>query len=1485
MQMSRCFPPYSLLRELEHYYGCKVTAASFFEAEDACSQMPAGWAQGDYIVLPKGLLSPLRAEGIFFLAHEACHLRRQAEHRYLSCSEAELEADFYAALFTYRYLKGLPCTPMPKVLPLAGFASVPAMAWGLGGLFSLKQYVADGYTKKKGYAYFYQGPHEWLTEEAAHKNNPKEQNYVTKVNAVIDEASLILGSEMNDMYILPEKIKEWFDEDVLRKIGKEFEQSDFASPGDFEFDGSAISETVDYVKNDIIAGLFDNNFAVLSHISNIDFSFVLWYTFFSNFLRTSRLFSVLIEKQKHINEKIGEVFKKQKEWVSDHKKDWLRYIWGLVYESGVSKEWMPDWIRFGFSLLFMEIPPIDSGIDFLHSVVEALVYKDPTKVPLISLLAECIPSIKEKFNADLDPAKKEWYEKRLKDKTGNLKYANEAEKKWIETITLYEIWWVEEESVFADIEAFFSGSIRKLLEWAERAKKEGIKFSDYVGQRIDDFFDNLQIPQMEEVEIGIPEPWINFNITCEDYYCTIAAEAGIRERRISLAELSRTINDAGMTVKDFILRPVSKIILSAVKDAITELLETLVSMLEDLRGYYNTILFLLGSHTGELQFLHSMDCSRGSVEWNREKMIRWCEFCYDCKKVNKGDALLDRNIFEYLDELVPMYFFSGESKAQNSPEEASEEEETVNPGRYLTKCADAVNASLPKYRRYFKEHEKDLLLASMLLPLCCIRMQLNNCQIAARRVCNIEIDDETVLSREQAREYDLCLVIAMKLSLHMDFEDRDNDAPSTVPRGKYRTPITDMTFRQFFTGGRKDRSASDILLGMAMHMIEDSFTPSHTIRSWNTKPGTGAAPIIAFADYTKQEASRHACADYFVDYSGALPIDDPEESKQMEVGDVDEPDMMSINQLDGADMMSVGYSDGTDMMSINYSPKEALKEPETGKGKPGPETKPAAEKERKVQTPEDLRRKLPFYAAQETVGAESALHFAQEYLEYVRNEAGDLNLRFSRDKIVKIYPLLKEKLSAYNKEAKKEQRVEEEDRETPASGRCYEMESLEKETSYSEKRESLTEGHGQNKRLKKYEKRYDKLNETIEDYRKYLLEHFAKNLYPNTKALEYYEEHIEKEQRDTGERIIKLAEKIWDTETKEYWGREIGKPRSPVKEEPYRTQAVLEMYLRNDIPFLRDILTSELLSREVCKEYEEKAEELGNNSARSLVEETEKVHKRYMRHLNELILIAAGVHEQTKDGSTKERAKNVIAEAKRIKKVANRHRSDEPSWFLKMVLERLGERVKKRDDKNVRICIFYIASGFNEYTIAALLRGMLEAKNPEKFQQNAGIMLDVLEKLLKENYGDEDTISKIKTLREEYVWLAAGSFEPSVISADADDFCKKLAKIIKGSSCLSRRNWWPMMTLPEGLEEFLKAVRENYPEFYDEDESEDSVSGKGSTFSSGSTGLFESYLAKARDMAKDGKIYSDFAEEWFGKGYYPEYIEKMGRNLLKSMQR
>lgn len=1463
MLLTRCFPPLALLRELERYFGCEVTAATFFESEDTGSQTPPGWAKGDYIVLPKGMLSPLRAEGIFFIAHEVCHLRQQAENVSMTRRQAETDADFHATVFTWQYLNGRRCTPAPKLLPLADAAAVPAAAWGLGGLFSLKQYIADKYTKIKGYAYFFLGPHEWLTIIAAQRKKRREQNYVTNTASAFDTDSLVLGAQMNDMYILPEKIKAIFDPETLRLIGEALEQADFGSVTEFSFDTSAIEKEKDAFN----AGMFENYTEVISQIAKIDFGFVLWYTLFSNFLRTSRFIAILREKKKNIDEKIEEagVTKNIKKKITDGIRETIQKI-------GFNRT-KPGNALFSFSLeLFvMDTLPIRAGIDMFLGAMQMLAYKDTSKAPWLADLLSIYPPIKEWLNTGIDPNKKIWYENRVEEKIAKHRFnGNEGQKKLVEAITLFEIWWNEDESIFADIEAFFSGNVRELVKWKKQLENGSERPEDFVANHIHEVLSQVQIPEVDGMTLIVPEVLLKDKENCESFFCLPDVE--FRGKQVSLDSFTKVLNKGVQAVNNNVLNPTGEAIVEAVRETISVLVKTALDEVETIRDYYNAFVFLLGSHTGELQFLHSMDCSGGSVEWNREKMLRWCEFCYDCNRAGIGENLLNQNIYEFLDKLVPAYFSSeSETTQEKTPvkELASKDPIPMTPtisggsepevksanshppasmigdyGRYLTDYGRMIDTSLGKYRDYFQKHEKDLLLAAMLLPLCCVKMQMNNCRLAARQVCNIPMDNEDALSRKQAREYDICMVVAMKISL------QEEDENSLDIGGKYRTPIADMTFREFFTGARKGLSAPDILCGMAMHMIEDSFTPSHTIRSWNLNPGEGSAPIITFADYTKQDSLRHACADYFVNPPSTLSINESKESEPMD-----------INSKDGSDMMDIDSPDNPfDVSDGKFEKKQS-------------------------ETKTDLRKNLPLRAAEVTVGAESAIYYAQDFFNQVQGGKRNMYQSFSRARAEAIYPLIQKRLAEYNNSCELGCKVtDEKDQKTPASGRCFESEELEKESLFDKKIKELLTLAKKNEKLTKNDLRFDELQKRIGNYREYLLKHFAKNLYPNQDGLRFYET---KKEKSYWEKVSDAKAALGDAFDSEYWTGELGGPGEFPGTKQMQINAVLDMYQNNDLPFLRDILTSRLLCEEARKEFEDIAKDLNINEAVSVAEMIERTRDRYLKHLNELILNVVGIYLQTKDESLKTKACDVVKKAKKLKTDAEAHWLAAPSSFLLKIIMRMGEQLEDYDE-SVRFNIFVLTHKFNIFTMGALIRGLLTGDNSEEFALNAGKMLDIMDELLEKNRGDQETKDKVKKLRKKYDWLSK-SIVKELPSEDENSFCLDIAKIIKESECLNRRSWWGSMKLPEGIEQLLIELRKEQSEFFDDDESPTTADAGSATEGTDTiladgVSLYESLLSRALDLAKGGKSTSDVAEEWLGEGVSMESVERMGRSFRNALK-
>ncbi|MBO4399542.1 MAG: hypothetical protein J5795_05360 [Lachnospiraceae bacterium] len=1501
MLLTRCFPPLALLRELERYFGCEVTAATFFESEDTGSQTPPGWAKGDYIVLPKGMLSPLRAEGIFFIAHEVCHLRQQAENVSMTRRQAETDADFHATVFTWQYLNGRRCTPAPKLLPLADAAAVPAAAWGLGGLFSLKQLITDGYAKHKGYAYFYYGPHEWLTAVAAHVNEPKVRNYVTSRPLMPDDYSLVLGSEMNDMYILPEIIKTKFSEDTLKAIGKAAEESDVSSVEDISFDDSAIKEAV--------TSLFDNNVSVLTSIGNIDISFIAWYTLFSNFLRASRYVALLGEVKSKIDEMISEELHLEalKEGVTAFKKDLLDVILKFFPEEGT----LANILRISFFGVLSDFTILDwfagGAIEqIFRGVVEWLAYDDCSKILFVKQLTGLFPKLKEKVEAKVNKEKREWYQERLREKTKNIKFVSKTEEDFICAVTLLGIWWVEDASFMPGIEGAISLGLRKGCVIAEKIVSEAKNAGLFLENLINEFLNNLKIEEPKEGDYYIPIAWLQVDCDWSKFYCDFSIQKG----RI-------TTSDIKQTAKDFIFKPILGILPKIVKEGLVPLLEAIC---EDIRGmltYYTSLVFLLGSHTGELQFLHSMDCSRGSIEWNREKMIRWCELCYDCNKQTTGDSILNQNIYEYLNRLVPQLDYcgvladsekpkssdgetpdsmlpkpmtplDGAEPGTDNPDNPAEDAEQKNlscqeneesgesdrQGPLFAEYAKQIHDSLPAYRQYYEKKEKDLLLAAMLLPLCCVKSQMTNCHLAARQVCGIELDDESKFSREQARDYDICLVLAMKFSLVEGIDSEEQSEPGfwdSLPSGKYRSPISDWTFRQFFTADRDWLSAPNIILGMTMHMIEDSFTPSHTVRTWNTAPWEGSAPIITFADYTKQDASRHACADYFTDAPGSISVED-----------IDELFRMNINYTDGQDCMDVDLADGEDMMDIDYQNCAS-------KPKEQPEVNQTKVDMSKKETAEEMKRLLPFRALQTTVGAESALHFASEFFNYVQREKANLFAGFDRKKIEAIYPLVDDILDGFNRSGlSKEDRITDSDRETPASGRCYETEAIREET----KHDSMAQTAPINSLTVDRDKRFVELQGSIEEYRKYLLKHLAPNLYPSQKGRSYYADNIAGKPGDISfNKRAEILKELISGETLEEvekkYRTDFAKPGQ--LKSPTKAGEVLLMFRENDLLFLDDILQSPLLCKAAKISFEEMAETQGINAGNYIAEDIEETRNRYLRHVNELILNAAGIHEQTGDSETKKLAREVLMKAKQVKRNADSHWENGSGDPLENMVEAFLARVKGKTEK-AKLFLRILAEGFDLPVIKKLLLRILRSDNPEEFRENAAILLDELEKMLEGNSSGKVLLDYITQLRHNCAWLKqqAGSFDPNTIRDEAELFVSELAEIIRKINIKDFPSI-QAIPLPKGLRECLAFLREQFEEYFAEI-SKFTTADAGSATEGADTiladgvSLYESLLSKALDLAKGGKSTSDVAEEWLGEGVSMESVERMGRSFRNALK-
>ncbi len=473
---------------------------------------------------------------------------------------------------------------------------------------------------------------------------------------------------------------------------------------------------------------------------------------------------------------------------------------------------------------------------------------------------------------------------------------------------------------------------------------------------------------------------------------------------------------------------------------------------------YCTSIFLASSHTGEMQFLHSMDCSGGDLARNREKMIRWGEFCRDVYENRSG--IRGRKLYEYLQEMH----------------------------------------SVPRSARD--------LLPSMLLPICCVYAELGNCRA------------RTQIATYQTRE---------------SYENQLCEEICTALRTpQYRTPFADMTIGEFFGGGMKSVDPGCVALGMAMHMIEDSFTASHTIRAWNVRPGEASSSILGFADYTQQDAHLHAYADYFALDDG-LVVDLPGDDMPMDL--------------------------------------------ESG-----------ASVKRNAQMEEENRRSV-----KATVGAESAICYSARYLAAPKG-----NVR----------KLLE---TVYRTADDREIRI-------PPSGRCYEMTSL-KPMSIFEKLIDRIDALTLEDMIKTVfgqdQAGGAALWESIDAYRKYLLEEFGWNRYPTLEDVEHYREHgrdrgrVEECRRDFWSCVEQVPQEIQKIVT------DIMRPKRKPTRETDPTIVVLLMYASNDIPYLMDILQHDAFTEAALDKFGEK--ERG---------ELIGIRERYLRHLNEVSLSAQQVRRQ-----------------------------------------------------------------------------------------------------------------------------------------------------------------------------------------------------------------------------------------------------------------
>lgn len=246
--------------------------------------------------------------------------------------------------------------------------------------------------------------------------------------------------------------------------------------------------------------------------------------------------------------------------------------------------------------------------------------------------------------------------------------------------------------------------------------------------------------------------------------------------------------------------------------------------IDTLRAIYCCAQFLISSHTGDLQFLHSMECSEGEKEKNKKKCIRFAKFCVDVY-LNKNNILEEKF------------------------------------GDYVSNLPD-------------EDILKDML-CSLIIPI-------SASSVIEYKSKNKELSEN---AKKYANFFDGMIENAKNIINYFDgsTEKKDENQPeitgnkieqiiSTYKQGK-ESFFAKFTVGDFFTMGQTKYKHQSIALGMACHMIEDSFTASHTIRAfnlYNEVPSTktdflnNIPPIIYYADYTKQDANQHMNADVFV---------------------------------------------------------------------------------------------------------------------------------------------------------------------------------------------------------------------------------------------------------------------------------------------------------------------------------------------------------------------------------------------------------------------------------------------------------------------------------------------------------------------------------------------------------------------------------------------------------------------------------------------
>lgn len=227
------------------------------------------------------------------------------------------------------------------------------------------------------------------------------------------------------------------------------------------------------------------------------------------------------------------------------------------------------------------------------------------------------------------------------------------------------------------------------------------------------------------------------------------------------------------------------------------------------------------THEGDMQFLHSMSTSEGDYELDRRKILRWTKFCLD---VFSDEKLRNKRLGEYLFETIP-----------------------------------ADDLLLP-------------MMASMLVKPKCLT--------------DIKAHFHSNADSVEARQRELAQAIYRTIKqLHLSGVHIESEYYS-------------MRIQKFFSGSG-GKGGEYVALGTVCHMLQDSFAGSHARRVYNifnqdpfmdiemqeeTERDRNATfvfskyvpslakifiekkvmPVMLFADYTQQNANRHAYADVFL---------------------------------------------------------------------------------------------------------------------------------------------------------------------------------------------------------------------------------------------------------------------------------------------------------------------------------------------------------------------------------------------------------------------------------------------------------------------------------------------------------------------------------------------------------------------------------------------------------------------------------------------